>query len=344
MIVDLPTNVDDEMIGLNSDYAQPSDVPTGMTFFLERIKLAKAFCEMIDTTWNTECDMDSMPYNLILEFDQKINSCLSDFNRKYSAYLASNDLREEEEIRNKVLGGNASGKMQLLTQRNMGLFGIHARISRLHRPYLIRGARDPRYAYSRMVCLRSARTVIELGATMMKTQDAIVLKAWCITHHIFVSTILLTMDYCFSRDEPRAKERRDEILECLSILESRRDESSIANRGLQSLRNLLRDTTSSPRTQPEMAYPLAFELIKVAAESKRHSTIGEDFGNFPPSTVQEPDTLDSNSKDKAMETQTGNSWPELEFPSFQHVNFDLDLDASQFESLFHKWDPNSEVF
>ena len=344
MNVDLPTNVDDEMIGLNGDYAQPSDVPTGMTFFLERIKLAKAFCEIIDTTWNAECDMDNMPYNLILEFDQKINNTLSDFNKRFRAHLASNDLREEEENGNKILDGNASRKIRLLTQRNMGLLGIHARISRLHRPYLIRGARDPRYAYSRMVCLRSARTVIELGVTMIKTQDAIILKAWCITHHIFVSTILLIMDYCFNRDEPRAKERKDEILECLSILESRRDENSIANRGLQSLRNLLRDASSGPRTQFETAYPRALELIKVAAESKRHSTFEEDFGNFLPSTVQEPDTVGTNSKDGAMETQTRNFSPELEFPSFQHVNFDVELDASQFESLFHRWDPNSEVF
>lgn len=343
MNVDLPTNVDDEMIGLNGDYAQPPDVPTGMTFCLERIKMAKVFCEMIDTSWNTECDMDNMPYDIILEFDQKMNSCLLDLSKNFSACLANNDLRDGAENRSKDLDGNKSRKILLLTQRNMGFIGLHARISRLHRPYLIRGARDPRYAYSRMVCLRSARTVIELGVEMLQTRDAIALKTWCITHHIFVSTILLIMDFCFNRDEPRAKERKDEILDCLSVLESRRDETTIANRGLQSLRNLLR-ASSSPRAQSEMAYPRALELIKVAAESKRQSSSREDFGNSLPSTIQEPDTFDSNSKDKTMDTQTGNFVPELEFPSFQHVNFDVELDASQFESLFQKWDPNSEVF
>jgi len=179
---------------------------------------------------------------------------------------------------------------------------------------------------------------------MMDTHVAIALKTWCITHQIFVSTILLIMDYCFNRDEPRAKERKDEILECLSILESRRDESSIADRGLQSLRNLLQDESTSPRTQSEMAYPRALELIKVAAKSKRRSTFGEDFANFLPSAIQESDTFDSNSKDKAIETQSSYFSPELELPPFQHVNFDVELDASQFESLFHRWDPNSDVF
>lgn len=157
MNVDLPTNVDDEMIGSNGSYAQPPDVPTGMSFFLARITLAKTFCGMIDTTWNSECDTDNMPYELILKFDQKMNSSLSDFSKRFGAYLAHN------------FNGDESRKIQLLTQRNMGAIGIYARISRLHRPYLVRGARDPRYAYSRMVCLRSARTVIELGVTMMKT-------------------------------------------------------------------------------------------------------------------------------------------------------------------------------
>lgn len=152
------------------------------------------------------------------------------------------------------------------------------------------------------------------------------------------------MDFCFNRNEPRAKERKDEILGCLSLLESRRDENTVANRGLQSLGNLLRNASSSPRTQSEIAYPRALELIKVAGESERNSTFREDFGNSSQSTVQEQETLDSNLKDKTMETRPGNFGPELEFTSFEHVNFDVKLDASQFEFLFQRWDPNSEVF
>lgn len=139
------------------------------------------------------------------------------------------------------------------------------------------------------------------------------------------------MDYCFNRDEPRANERKDEILECLNLLESRREENHVANRGLQSLRNLLRDASSRPKAQSEMAYPRALELIKVAGESQGRSTDSEDI---PPFTVKEP----------INGTQNGLSWPELEFPSFQNVDFDVELDVSEFESLFNSWDPNNDVF
>jgi hypothetical protein len=92
-----------------------------------------------------------------------------------------------------------------------------------------------------MVCLRSARTVIEIGKAMTMTRkDITSIKIWTLNHHIFVSTVILVMDYCFNRDEPRAKERREEIMDCFQLLESNKQECTIATRGLSKLRHMLR--------------------------------------------------------------------------------------------------------
>lgn len=156
MAVNLPSNVEDDMIGPHGEqhYAQPPNVPTGVTFLLYRIKVAQTFREMIDNVWDNGGDMDNPPYDLVLAFDQKINTAGLEFDKIFSTFVSGNSLRDRQ---NKEVPGshvNSTRSNQLfLIQHKMGRFGMHCRLSRLHRPYLIRGAQDPKYAYSRMVCL-----------------------------------------------------------------------------------------------------------------------------------------------------------------------------------------------
>jgi len=156
MAVNLPSNVEDDMIGPPGEqhYAQPPDVPTGVTFLLQRIKIAQTFREMIDSVWDSGSDMDNPPYDLVLEFDRKINSAGLEFDKKFSTFISGNSLRDrkKKEVPGSHVNSTRSNQLFLI-QHKMGLFGRHCRLSRLHRPYLIRGAQDPQYAYSRMVCL-----------------------------------------------------------------------------------------------------------------------------------------------------------------------------------------------
>ena len=48
------------------------------------------------------------------------------------------------------------------------------------------------------------------------------------------------MDFCFTLDEPRKKEKREEIMECFRLLEKCEKESTIAKSGLEQLREILR--------------------------------------------------------------------------------------------------------
>lgn len=219
--------------------------------------------------------------------------------------------------------------------RHMAHFGIHTRISRLHRPYLVRGAQDPRYAYSRMVCLRSARTVIELGKKMTtQIQDLASIKIWSVNHHVFVSTVILVMDYCFNRDEPRAKERKEEILECFRILESSREDSTIATRGLQKLRTMLREKAGGD------------------VSSEEESTISTTFNRpqYPPASftpsVQENFQQESSAIYR-NEMAAGGDLSQTGMPSQWQWDLeflDYDVDYSQFEALFHNIDRNKETF
>ncbi|KAH7370091.1 hypothetical protein BKA65DRAFT_602631 [Rhexocercosporidium sp. MPI-PUGE-AT-0058] len=281
MNVDYPSNVDDDAI-----------TPL-MTYLHFRLRFSTVIREMVDTAWETGSDMDDLPYELVLEFDKKLNTIATDFENSYTAVTKS--VSNCSRLGSPRADGKISDakSMRLLRQRNMAQFGMHTRFARLHRPYLVRGAQDPRFSYSRMVCLRSARTVIELGKMMVgSSKELSSIKIWFVNHHVFVSTVILVMDYCFNREEPRAKERREEILECFRVLEESTEESTIASRGLAKLKSMLGEKSGS----------LSF-----------------DTNNQPNTSLQ-------------------NTWPEYDYLSFDNINFDVDLDASQFEALFQGFD------
>jgi hypothetical protein len=162
MNVDFPTNTDDEAINSNGTYGKPSEIHTDATFLRFRIEASIVYREIVDSTWESGCDIDELPYDLVLQFDKKLNNFIHELDRKI------------EIIKKKSLELNASNTKEkakklglLVHQRCANNFSIHTRIARLHRPFLIRGAQDPQYAYSRMVCLRSARGVIELTKELM---------------------------------------------------------------------------------------------------------------------------------------------------------------------------------
>jgi hypothetical protein len=195
-----------------------------------------------------------------------------------------------------------------------------------------------------MVCLRSARTIIEIGKDMMSDKNVVAIKIWCVNHHIFLAVVILVMDYCFNREEPRAKERKEEIMECFRMLESSRDESTMATRGLQRLRHILQAAsvvgTSQGGSDP---CPRAPELVKESQMSQPFETLNANTYPVPQPVARTQNTLPSFWYGKSMEAPSPQSWPDLEFPSFENVNFDVDLDASQFETLFQSFDSN-EVF
>lgn len=229
----------------------------------------------------------------------------------------------------------------LRRQRDMGLFGIHTRISRLHRGFLIRGAQDPRYAYSRMVCLRSARTVIEIGKRMAEGHDnmpgMVSIKLWTLNHHLFVSIVILVMDYCFNKDEPRQEERKKEILECFSLIDAEKDKNTIAYRGLRNLKEVLKKLPGSgcPETSG------SGEEIRDAPDTSMKA-------NLLPVVTQ---TLESQAQafvPESMFAQTEHvsTAPPPYQPyspwdnTFDEFNFDMNVDASQFEALFQFEDSN----
>ncbi len=329
MAVDYPSNVDDDRITPDGNYAQPDHVHTELSYFRFRIKISKAIREMADDAWDLSCSIDELPYETILKFDKKFSGFLTMPEYDLPSHAAASEVR------------------LLARQRDMVSFGTHTRLGRLHRPYLARGGIDPRFAYSRMVCLRSARTVIEIGKRMTAADDLMSLRYWCVNHHIFVATVILVMDYCFNRDEPRAKERKEEILDSFRLLEGAPGDSTIANRGLWKLRRLLGE-----RPMPKEA---GLGMIPPNIDEAKADILKNDF--VPPPCLHAPNSgevvfqgsnqLPLSYPDEPFagnSLESPSSWQDFDFSDINNFNFDVNLDISQFEPLFLDTEFNGQIF
>lgn len=229
-----PSNLDDEDLAPARACSQPLSEPTEMTYSIGKIELAQAIRELVDEASQAGLEVEEMSYEQILAFDKKFTELLNGLPWFYSMDEASR--RKSAPLERE--------RPYIAWQRNFIHFGFHTRLSRLHRPYLARGHNDPRYAYSRMICLRSARKVIEMEQQMRQPARGVnpdSARLWIVVHHVFVATVTLVMDYVCHKDDPQAAQRKAEIRTCYSTLETNREHSAIARRGLARLKRVMQD-------------------------------------------------------------------------------------------------------
>jgi hypothetical protein len=191
---------------------------------------------------------------------------------------------------------------------------------------------------------------MEFGNTILETsKNLIAFKLWAIKHHMYVATIILVMDYCFNRNEPRAKERREEIMECFRAVKRNDNGATTMPPGLQKLEKILRDATGTngssannstysdsckateidaPKSLLQIHKDSAMNLIEQPAANTvltvHTATLLAGGNNFTDAMSQQP-------------------WIDFDFNSWDNTDFDSNLDTSLFDELFHNLESNNDL-
>lgn len=319
MHVNLPSNTDDAAITPTHCPDEPLSVPTEMTYFLFRCRLAIIFREFMDSAAEQGIAVDEMEYDTVLAFDRRINAFIDSV-----PYF----LKTTPESRQKCVQLDQQ-RPYLVWQRLMAQFGASTRMSGLHRAYMARGASDPKYAYSRMVCLRSARTVLEFERSMRDEMPHSMMapdpsKIWAMMYQVFFATMVLVMDYHFNKDEPRAEERIEEIMECCRRLESAKEVSSVAARGLEELKLVMRKwglltDTGSRTTRVDKRNGTEHERSAIPWSEASAGQMDHEMSSIAEGQMGEVSWMDS--------------W-----------DFDVELDIPQWNALFQDLESRSGMF
>ncbi|CEJ56295.1 hypothetical protein PMG11_02506 [Penicillium brasilianum] len=246
MNVHFPSNTDDEFItprGIQQEF--PLSIPTSMSAFIIRVKVASLCREVIDALPPVLIESTQPDYDTILELDAKFQNLLNELPVCFKTDPAS--MEQSRQI--------FKQRPTIAWQRISIHFSIHIRLCRLHRPYHLEGITNPKYAYSHKVCIQSAQTVLELRRSMDEIGNEVGLKAGqflTVVHHVFFAALILAMDVSFHPSAPDAEDRKAKVLAAYQTLEKSKQESNYLLEGIQkNLQTLMATLQKHDRTTQE---------------------------------------------------------------------------------------------
>ncbi|KAJ5500727.1 hypothetical protein N7453_009778 [Penicillium expansum] len=232
MVVQQPLNIEDEDID-HIENGVPLSTPTAMTYSLCRSKLAVVCRQIVDEMAYFHFHEQEVPYEKILELDQKLHKICAELPSFFRFDQTSR--REYSALYHE--------RPALAWQRALVQQGYHSRLCRLHRHYLVRGAKEPKYSYSHVVALRSARKVLEVKRIMDEEEPVFTPHSsviWAVMHHVFMAAAILLIDVCFNWDDILAEKRKEEVLDACRMLSRAQQSSPIAREGIKAMMGILR--------------------------------------------------------------------------------------------------------
>ncbi|KAJ5818810.1 hypothetical protein N7474_004401 [Penicillium riverlandense] len=226
-----PLNIDDKDIE-QYDNGMPFCTPTAMSYTLQRLKLATVCRQIVDETASKHFSGQDVPYETILELDRRIQQ----------SYAEIPDFFRFDQSSRREYISLYHDRPTIAWQRALLQQGYHSRLCRLHRQYFVRGSKDPRYSYSHIVCLQSARKVLEVKRIMDEEEPRFTPHSsvvWSVMHHVFMAAVILMIDVCFNWDDILAEKRKEEVLDACRTLNRAQKSSSIAREGINAMMNIL---------------------------------------------------------------------------------------------------------
>ncbi|EAW12259.1 fungal specific transcription factor domain-containing protein [Aspergillus clavatus NRRL 1] len=233
MNVQEPLNIDDINLQEAAGMSSPAmSTPTEMSYTLQRLKLAVVCREITDATTYEHMHSVDVSYHKILDLDRKL----------HQAYNELTDFFRLDSVSRRRFASLYQSRPTIAWQRCLLHQAYHSRFCRLHRLYFIRGARDPAYSYSHVICLQSARKVIETKRIMDEDDPKFMPPTsvvWSVMHHVFMAAVILLMDVCFNWDDLLADKRKQEVLDACRMLSKAQQSSSMVTQAIKAMMDIL---------------------------------------------------------------------------------------------------------
>lgn len=324
MSVNQPLNVDDEAFQKDPRLASsPKSVPTDMSFALERLRLSFMCRDIVDTLAYEQLNGLEIDYFKVLELDRKLNQALSETPEFFRLDPGSR----------RRFASLYKERPALAWQRCVLQQAYFSRICRLHRQFFIRGARDPAYSYSHVVCLQSARKVLEIKRIMDEGEPKFTPPSsvvWSVMHHMFMAAVILLLDVCFNWDDILAEKRKEEVLEACRILSKAQQSSCLVKEGIQAMMNILQKHWKNGKLAvPNGSQPdrLSSPALEPAAEEPAQATIAPEPTTQPVTTTQTWDSapdLSTHQSTDGNERQLEEIWSEFLENGYNYTFEDTD--------------------
>ncbi|CAG9946059.1 unnamed protein product [Clonostachys rosea f. rosea IK726] len=307
MSVNRPLNINDE--DLTDDgtiVGRPVEEPTHSSYFLQRVELANLMRILSDRMPHGPAHAE---YSVILELDATIDRFLQGIPTFVN--LDADGLAQQE-------ASHPRRRAHITIQKHTINLITYSQRCKLHLPFFVRGTFDPAYAYSRTVCLKAAGDILDMERLLRSEQYRFALrcsKLSLIIHSLFSAGLVLLMDLGLKNGATDKSESRTRMRQIWNVLEEARNQSGLAKRLLELLRQVMKKhnvPVPTPHDEPG-ARSTGIERDQSALPLTPNSGMdkGMTYGDSP----SNPDSID---------------WGNL--------GTDMDIDGVDWESLMVSFD------
>jgi hypothetical protein len=225
--VNLPENCSDDALILG-DAKHDENLPTSMSFFLSRVRLAHLCREMTDVV-PPRLQL-KVPYEEVIAMDRKLQNFF------YSLpvfFRTDSDCLEKTRPLELVYP-------KIPIMRYCILTAAYSRRCRLHQRFLLRQSDDARYIYSRQACLESAEAILELYQPQKGTDSPTAMAQMGIVMHCtHLALTVLVIDLCFNQTLDQANVKTLVSMAFRNLQEAA-EVSPLLRKSLKTLKDMLR--------------------------------------------------------------------------------------------------------
>ncbi|KAF1968142.1 hypothetical protein BU23DRAFT_515271 [Bimuria novae-zelandiae CBS 107.79] len=244
MMTNKPLNINDEDVvdGMHR-VGRPLTEPTQMSYFVLRIQLNEISRSIVDRAPLMNALPNGPSYDVVMDIDTEMQLLLNDV-PPFFLSMPPFEIAARYGIspeRAKVIARQGHGFRTL----------FYATRCKLHLPYARRGFTELDYATSRILCIDSARLIIQIESEYQRIglDDGFArYKPILYSMTVFLACTILLMEYCHRKQTqaPDQEKSKMEICNALSMLEAARSESEIVSKFLDSLVTVLRNHGIAP--------------------------------------------------------------------------------------------------
>lgn len=278
MCVDYPTYMDDDLSTTEPPHLQPSPAPTPTGYLVYRSELANLCREAVDAMRPVSQDGQEVCYDVILGLDAKFQDFLEHFPAVF--HLDPESIQQSEAL--------CKERPYIAWQRTMGHISIHTRLCRLHRPYHLKGMTDPKYEYSRRVCVRSAQIVLDLRRSMDESRDTVPVglrpsRFWVTVQHVALAALTLATDVSFDGAAPDAEVRKTKVLAAYETLERSTEEPCEFREAIKNnLRTLMSTLNKGQLADGNQSQLMVNDSLALPTTDSIYATTGDQTGGSAP--------------------------------------------------------------
>jgi hypothetical protein len=215
-----------------------------MSFQLLQLRLSEISHNMVDRSPLIMGHTGGPSHDVVMGIDTELQMLLNGTPPFFSMSVA--ELTADYQL-------DPSRALKLVHQGYMFYSLLYAQRCTLHIPYFTRGPTEPAYASSSQICVQSARLVIQTESQLGTSRiSATRYKFFGFLVPVFIASIVLLMDLCYSKTSSHQSTHREELAEAIRILEEAKHESETAAKFLDSLMHVLRKHEVSPRPAEQL--------------------------------------------------------------------------------------------